>query len=332
MQIVDKQSESKSGDVKSDSGAKPYLNVSETGDSLFELLREFSTRMERPVIGHHLKVIIINEQLSRKMSMNNLLDFNLRDNDIRPNCLVFMSSGLTKKALEAKGNSVIPSFRIFGMVGNTYRTFKILPPMSLIKVEAKMNAKASYMLQNILAVDGEVKFSGAAVIKGATQKFVGRLNEEELLGVSWIIGKGKGGVVKAYDEKTKQIVAYEIKSMKSKIHSQLKGDQISFNVQIESDGRLSEEWVNQGQTMDAGFIKSVEEAAEKEVKRTIKLGLNKIQKEYKTDVAGFGKRFSIEHPKQWKKVKDDWDELFSEADIRYDVKLKITEMGAKDGH
>lgn len=128
MQIVDKQSESKSGDVKSDSGAKPYLNVSETGDSLFELLREFSTRMERPVIGHHLKVIIINEQLSRKMSMNNLLDFNLRDNDIRPNCLVFMSSGLTKKALEAKGNSVIPSFRIFGMVGNTYRTFKILPP------------------------------------------------------------------------------------------------------------------------------------------------------------------------------------------------------------
>ncbi len=91
------------------------------------MIREFSARMDRPVIGHHLKMIVINEELARRINMNNLLDFILRDNDIRPDCLVFMSSGLTRKVLEAKGNSIIPAFRIIGMVDNRYRSLKILP-------------------------------------------------------------------------------------------------------------------------------------------------------------------------------------------------------------
>jgi spore germination protein len=332
LQIVDKQSESKSGDTKSDSNAKPYLNVSETGDSLFEMIREFSVRLERPVVGHHLKIIVINEQLSRRINMNNLLDFNLRDNAIRPNTLVFMTSGPSRSALEAKGNSIIPAFRIIGMVDNRYRTLKIIPPVSLIQLEAKMNSKASYMLQNIIAADGEVKFSGASIIKGETQKFVGRLTEEELLGVSWIIGKGKGGVVKSHDKETKKIIAYEIKSMKSNIHSHIKGDKISFDVQIKSEGRLIEEWINPEQPVGVDFKNRVEEAVEDEVKHMIKLGLAKIQKDYKTDVIGFGKRFSIEHPRQWQRLKKDWDETFSQAEVNYDVTLKITEMGAKQGH
>ena len=329
VQLVDKQSEAKSGDTKSNVNAKPYLNVSVTGDSLFEMIREFSARMERPVIGHHLKIIVINEELARRNNMNNLLDFILRDNDIRPNCLVFMSSGLSRKVLEAKGNSIIPSFRIIGMVDNRYRSLKILPSMPLIKLEAKMNGKSSYLLQNIIAADGEVKFSGAAVIKGKTQKFRGRLSEEELLGVTWLTGNGKGGVVKGYDEKTKQIMTYELKSMKSKIHSYVDGDKIKFHVNIQSEGRLMEEWINLNEPIQADLKKRAEQAAEKEVKRVIKLGLNTIQKEYKTDVVGFGTRLSIEHPKMWQKVKKDWDNVFSDVPITYSVKLSITDTGAK---
>ncbi|WP_053376160.1 Ger(x)C family spore germination protein [Paenibacillus sp. FJAT-27812] len=332
LQIVDKQSEAKSGDTKSDSNAKPYLNVSETGDSLFEMIREFAVRLERPVVGHHLKLIVINESLSRRYDMSNLLSFMLRDNDIRPNSLVVMSSGSARKVLEAKGNAIIPSFRILGMVDNRYRTLKIIPPVSLIKLEGKMNAKSSYLLQNVLASDGEVKFSGAAVIKGKTQKFRGRLSEEELLGITWLTGKGKGGAVKSYDPDTKQIMTYELITMKSKIMSHVNNGKISFHVEIESTGRLIEEWLLSKEEINDEFKRRVEESAEKVVRRQIKLGLNKIQKEYKADVVGFGNRLSIEHPKQWRKVKEDWDEEFSKIPITYSVKLSVTESGAKQGH
>ncbi|WP_169082199.1 Ger(x)C family spore germination protein [Paenibacillus sp. PL91] len=332
LQIVDKQSEAKSGDTKSDATVKPYVNISETGDSLFEMIREFAVRLERPVIGQHLKVIVINDKLSRRYSMNNLLSFMLRDNDIRPNCLVVMSSGTSRSVLEAKGNSIIPSFRLIGMVDNRYRTLKILPPMSLSRLEGKMNSKSSYLLQNVIASDGEVKFSGAAVIKGKTQKFKGRLSEEELLGVTWLTGKGKGGPVKSYDPKTKQMITYELKSMKSKIVSHIKNGEISFHVNMESEGRLIEEWLVANEPIDNEFQKRAEQTAEKEVRRLVKLGLHKIQKEYKTDVVGFGTRLRIQHPKEWKKVKDDWDNEFSRIPITYSVKLTITDTGAKQGH
>lgn len=332
LQIVDKQSEARSGDAKSDTSAKPYLNVSETGDSLFEMIREFSARMERPIIGHHLKVIIINESLSRRYDMNNLLSFMLRDNDIRLNCLVFMSSGIAREVLEAKGRSIIPAFRLFGMSDNRYRTYKILPPMSLIKIEGEMNSKSSYLLQNVISVNGEVEFSGAAVVKGKTQKFRGRLNEEELLGVTWLRGDGKGGAVKSYDQKTKELITYEIKTMKSKIVPYIEGSKISFHVNIETEGRLIEEWLVTNESVDAKFLSKAEQDVEKEINRLIKLALNKIQKEYKTDVVGFGTRLSIKHPKVWKKVKEDWDEEFSRVPITYDVKVKITETGSKQGH
>ncbi|MGM0882825.1 MAG: Ger(x)C family spore germination protein [Bacillota bacterium] len=332
LQIVEKQSEAKGGKAGSDQNSKPYINVSETGDSLFQLIREFTSQMERPVIGHHLKVIVINEQLAGHISMHQLLDFFLRDNDIRPSTMVLMSSGPARKTLEAKGNSIIPSFRLMGMIDNRYRTLKIIPPMTLSTLQGKMHAKSSYLLQNVIAAEGEVKFSGAAVIKGKTQKFRGLLSEEELLGVTWLTGKGKGGLVKSYDEKTKQIITYEMKTMKSKIRSHIDGDNVSFDVDIESEGRLIEDWTTSSAPIDEEFKKRAEQAAEKEVKRLIQLGLDKIQKKYKADVVGFGTRLNIEHPKHWQKVKQDWDNVFSEVPITYKVKLNITEMGAKKSH
>lgn len=332
VQIVDKQSEGKVGDKGSDPAAKSYKNITETGDSLFQLIREFSSQLERPLIGHHLKVIVINEQLSRHFSMHQLLDFFLRDNDIRPSSMVLMSSGSARKTLEAKGKSIIPSFRLMGMIDNRYRTLKIIPPMTLSTLQGKMHAKSSYLLQNVIAADGEVKFSGAAVIKGKTQKFRGLLSEEELLGITWLSGKGEGGLVKSYDEKTKQIITYEVLKMESKIRSHVDGDHIAFDVDIQSEGRLIEDWTSSSGPIVAEFKERAEQAAEKEVKRLIKLGLDKIQKKYKTDVVGFGTRLNIEHPKQWQKVKQDWDNVFSQVPITYKVKLNITDMGAKKSH
>jgi spore germination protein len=187
------------------------------------------------------------------------------------------------------------------------------------------------LLQNVVATDGEVKFSGASVIKGKTQKFRGRLSEDEFLGVMWLSGKGRGGLVKSYDQKTKQVIAYEIKTMKSTMKSHINNGKISFHVHMESEGRLIEEWVIPNEPKDNKLNSMVLQSTEKEVKRLVNIGLRKIQKDYKTDVVGFGKRLSIEHPKQWQKVKDDWDDEFSRIPITYSIKLTITDTGAKQG-
>ncbi|QGQ45792.1 Ger(x)C family spore germination protein [Metabacillus sediminilitoris] len=317
-------SESKGGG----SQQKPYLNISETGDSIHQMTREFSLRGSRPMFSPHLKVIVISEDLVRKYSLEQLLDQFLRDNEIRPSCLVVISKGRAIETLESNESGEIPAFRLIGISDNEDRTTRILPPMSLAKLEGKMQSGSSFLLQNVISTNGEVKFSGAAVITGKTKQLLGFLNEEELDGLTWITGKGKGGLVKNFDQETNQPFIYEVKSMKSKITPHINGNNISFDVKIESEGRLSENWVVSGENSGKNFLKRAEKAAEEEVNRLVNNVGGKMQKDYQVDVAGFGNRLRIEHPKVWEKVKEDWDQTFSEVPIEYNVKLTIIDYGA----
>ncbi|MGG1369553.1 Ger(x)C family spore germination protein [Priestia megaterium] len=306
---------------------KSYVNISETGDSAFQMVRELSMRSDTPLTAHHMKVIVISGALARSYSLEQLLDQTLRDNDYRPSCLVLISKGRASNTLESKTAGEIPAFRLSGMVDNSYRTTRILPPMPLIKLESKIQSGSSFLLQNVVSANGEVKFAGAGIIKGKTQKMIGFLNEEELDGLTWITGKGKGGLVKSFDKKTGQLIVYEIESMKSLIEPHVKGNNISFDVHIESQGRLSENWVISGNPLKNQFLQKAQKTSEKEVKHLIRHVTKKMQKEYKVDVAGFGNRLRITHPRVWRRVKENWDQTFSEVPINYDVKLTIKDYG-----
>ncbi|MDQ0247368.1 spore germination protein [Bacillus fengqiuensis] len=306
---------------------KSYTNISETGDSSLEMVREVPLRKDRPMFGHHLKVMVISENLIRAYSLEQLLEIYFRDNDIRPSCLAFISKGRASKTLESKETGEIPSFRLIGIADNEYRTSRILPSVSLAKLMSKMHSGSSFLLQNVVSANGEVKFAGAAVIDGKHKKLRGFLNEEELEGITWITGKGKGGLVKSFDTETGELIIYEIESMKSQIIPHVKGDDISFDVNVESEGRLSENWAASETAFENEFLKRAEKAAEKEVKDLMKNVVEKMQKEYEADVAGFGNQLRIKHPKTWEKVKKDWDQLFSEVPIKYNVKLTITDYG-----
>ncbi|MFE4038979.1 Ger(x)C family spore germination protein [Priestia sp. YIM B13489] len=306
---------------------KSYMNVSETGDSAFQIVRELSLRSDAPLTSPHMKVMVIGEAIARSYSLEQLVDQNLRDNDFRPSCLVLISKGKASDTLESKTGGEIPALRLAGMIDNTYRTTRILPPMSLIKLESKIQSGSSFLLQNVLSANGEIKFAGAGIIKGKTHKMIGFLNEEELDGLTWITGKGKGGLVKSFDKKTGQLIVYEIESMKSHIKPHVKGNNISFDVHIKSEGRLSENWVVSGNPLKNQFLQKAQKTSEKEVKHLIRNVTKKIQKEYEVDVAGFGNQLRIKHPRVWIRVKDNWDQTFSEVPINYDVKLTIKDYG-----
>ncbi|MGE7861493.1 Ger(x)C family spore germination protein [Bacillus mobilis] len=307
---------------------KAYMNVSETGDSLHQSIREVALRRQRPIIFDHTKVIVVSEDIVRTYNITQLMDFFIRDNEMRPSCLVIVSKGLARDALKSKEPGEIPAFRLLEIEDNRYRTSRLLAPVSLAKLPGKVKSGGSFLLPNVISINGEVKYVGAAVIKGSTKKLRGCLNESELEGLTWITANGKGGLVKSYDKKTKKPVMYEIKSIKGKIKSHVKGEKISFDVNVQSVGRISESWASDAAFKNA-FLKRAEQTTEQEVKRLVHHTLQKIQKEYKTDVAGFSTSLKIEYPEVWKKVEKNWDKVFSKTPIKYNVKLTIEDYGTK---
>lgn len=225
----------------SSSSDAPYLNVTGTGDSVLEIFRQYSLRLDRPIIGHHLKVIVVSTELLKRQEMNQLMDFVLRDNDIRPSTMVFLSQGRAEDTLISKEKNEIPAFHIRDMVHNQKRTSKVMDPVILSKMDALMYSKRSFALQNLVTANGEVEFSGAGIIKGDTGHWVGALNQEDTECLAWLTNEGQTGIIKTYDG-NKQEITYEMKAMKSEINAKMNGDSLAFDVKIATEGRLSETW------------------------------------------------------------------------------------------
>lgn len=316
------------GKAKSNSGETiQYLNVSETGDSVLEIMRQYSTRRDRLVIGHHLKVIVVSSKLAEKHSMDALMDFILRDNDIRPSCAVFLSEGLARDTLMGSKPGEVPSFRIKDMLSNRYRTNKVMKGVTLTRLDELMNTRQSFVLQNIISSKDEFQFSGAGIIKGDTGKWIGPLNQPDVESISWIKGDGKGATIKSYDWRDKP-VTYEMLSMNSKMTAKVEGDDISFHVAVKSEGRLIENWDDKEDPSKAQYMEKAEEIFEKRLSKMIDDLMWTMQSKYKVEVAGFGECLSIQQPHVWKKVKDRWDEVFSRVPVTFDIKLTITDFGS----
>lgn len=294
---------------------------------MLEIFRQYSILRERPIIGHHLKVIVISSELLKQQKINQLLDFVLRDNDIRPSTMVFLSQGRAADTMVSKQKNEIPAFHIRDMLRNQKRTSKVLDPVILSKMDALMASKRSFALQNLVTANDEVEFSGAGVIKGDTGNWVGTLNQEDTECLTWLSNGGQSGVIKTYDWSNEPIT-YELKSMKSKITSKVDGDNLSFDVNIKTEGRLIETWNVEEYPAATHLPQKVEKLFKKRLEQMMESLFHKLQSDYKADAAGFSTRLSIQEPALWKKLEDHWDEEFSRTPIHVTVDLKITDFGS----
>ncbi|CAM4517950.1 Ger(x)C family spore germination protein [Paenibacillus xylanexedens] len=309
------------------SGKTSYSNEQLTGDSLLQIFRQFALRRDKPLIGHHLKVIVISKDIAKKYGLDQLLDFVLRDNDIRPNCLVLISHHRALDVLTSQDPSRIPAFYLTGITNNSYLSNKILDPVLLSKLDAQMQSGSSFLLQNVLNFDGEDKFSGGSIFDGKTTKFIGELSQTDLEGLSWLKPKEQGGVLKTHNKQGFTVV-YEMKKKKTKVIPKVVGNDISFHVKVDSEGWLMEDWRAPEEEEKGAYLRELEKDFAELAEQQIRQLLYKLQHTYKVDVADFRDSLRIKEPKTWKKVKDDWDKIFSTVPITYEVKTTITNPGS----
>ncbi|MGG0511217.1 Ger(x)C family spore germination protein [Priestia megaterium] len=304
-----------------------YQNASVTGETILSSFRRLSLELSNPPFTQHLKVIIIQDKLAKSLNMQGLLNHIIRDNESRMSPEVCITKGEARDLLNVKAAPDIPSERITGIVDNQYRTTRILPPMTLGEVNSKLIQKSSFLLQNIEQKDGKLVFNGAGIIKGSTRKLIGFLTKSDLDGLMWIKGEAKGGTVNIKNDKG-QLMVYEISSVKQKIHPHVEKGRISFQVNIQSQGRLSEDWTPEGNAFKNQKLKEVERLTKNKIDKRIKEVLDKTQKRYQVDVVDFGNQLRIHYPKTWRRVKGHWEEVFKDVPIDYNVQVKVKSYGS----
>lgn len=305
---------------------KMYQNVMLEGRSIQDILRDISLQLPYPVYTDHLESIIINEEAASKYDLSILLDQMLRDNVTRLSPTVVLSKQQASDVLNTNIEGEIPGSYISSIFENKTSTLKILPEVRLGKVAANLASQTSFLLPNIDKQKNTLKVDGAGVIKGKERKLTGFLTVKEVEGVNWLTGEGKAGLLEFEDEK-KNTIVYEVQNYKTKVEPTFQNGSLSFLVQIKAEGWITEDWSKVAHNLTESYVNDLERLGADEVKRLSEGTLKKLQQDYKTDVVNFSESFRIAYPREFQKMKKDWDNYFAKAEVKYNVSVKIVNTG-----
>ena len=108
----------------------------------------------------------------------------------------------------------------------------------------------------------------------------------------------------------------------TKISPKINGENISIDIDIYLEVSIAEI------TGTVDFIngenrKKLEEQAEKEMKKQFKEVIKKAQKDYKTDIFGFGRLIKADYPKVWREVSSNWESTFINLPVDVNVNVNV---------
>jgi len=312
------------------SEGKPFLNLTAEGTAIHQITRRMATETSRKPYLEHIHLIVLSEELSRKGHLKDVMDFFVRDHEMRRVAKVMVSEGEARKTLEiSPQHEKMPVLFIESLSENIVKHSTSLPPINIGDVHRYLLKGNSFAIPRIVVKNNKGALLGAAIFNSQGQKMIGTLNESETLGMNFITEKAKSAILEFL--MNGQLVAFEIKSAKSQIEADVSDkDQIKFTVKINVEGNVGELYGDLA-LENQSVLSEIEEKTAKEIERITDRVIDKVQKKYKADVFELGAYLKQEYYKTWKQVNKEWDKggnYFSKSVIDVQVNVEVRQIGA----
>ncbi|QZY54580.1 Ger(x)C family spore germination protein [Crassaminicella profunda] len=311
-----------------DTKIKPEI-IKAKGKNIFEAIRNMIPLTGKKVFWAHAKVIIISEEVAKNEDMLiSLVDFAKRDAEYRDDIWMILSKEKTAGEILKTDVLVqdIVSFQLEDILKNErgVEKYEAIPLWKFVDDLAAEGIQPSLPTVKITSYKDKkiAEMYGTGVFKGT--KLVGWLNGDETRSFLFVIDKIKGGVIVVEEGTPKEPirVALEIFKNKTKVKSIYENGELTMKINTETTVNINE-LESQIDFINEKGRSKVKKDAEKLLESKIKKIIKKVQKEYNSDIFGFGSIVEREHPKVWKEVKKDWDKIFRELKIEVNSEINI---------
>lgn len=167
---------------------------------------------------------------------------------------------------------------------------------------------------------------GLAVFIG--DQMIDFLGGEDARSYNLITGKLESAVIVTPSEGEKGVNAVEIVSSASKLDIKRVDQEYVGMIEIEIDGNLTEA-TGMTDISNPKSIHAIEEATSQAIMGEIASTLQKVQT-MKSDIFGFGQALHRKYPKEWKSIKENWNQIFGSMTIEVTVKTQIQRTGVSN--
>ena len=304
-------------------GSKAFWNVSSTGNSIFDAVRQITHKTGNRLFVSHNQVVIFGEDIATE-GLQKYIDFFLRAHEMRPNALILVAEGRASDIMDAKPETEkLPAINIAKLVksyGFTSQFYKVnMKDFASCMMSATTASLAPLVSVSQEKEDKDIYVSGMVVFKNG--KMVGKLNQEEIRGLLWVLGKVKSGVILISSPNEQGNAVLEIMKAKSKVTPEIKDGKVIMHIKIKEESSLSEQSTTENLATCPAFEK-MQEASAEVIRQEILLAFDK-SKELNVDIFGFGEMLHKKYSSEWKSLKDNWDDIYPTIELRIDVETKI---------
>ncbi|MGE6832909.1 Ger(x)C family spore germination protein [Priestia megaterium] len=325
----------------------PITIYSASGNNIVEASRRASSRISRRLYYAHTNLVVVGEKLAKEEGLGTLIDGLDRDPEFRNTSTIVIANHSTAADVVKTLTPVdkIPANKILKTLEFTQRKWGENVKTSLQEVMASIespgrgtvvsgfrlvgNPQQAQKLDNLQesAPAETLKASGIAVLKQG--KLIDWLYGKPARGTVWILNKIQGTDININWKGKKEAIAYQTVRQKTSISYQVKNGQPHIFVHTRVEGDLGEIDVPVDIT-NPKLIKEIEQSISKEIKKELGTAVERAQKN-KTDILGFGEVVHRFRPKQFKRVKQEWNDVyFPKLNVDITVEAYVRRAGLRN--
>jgi len=328
---------------KGGSGKAPVVVYQEKGETLFEAVRKITTVAPRKLYFSHLRIVVFGEELAKE-GIGEMIDALLRDSEVRNDFFITVSKNSSAadvlKVLtpleKIPANSLFASLKASakswsptkGVTLDNLVTNMVSDGINpiLTGVEISGNVPEGEMNKNVAQTKPKtiLKYKGMAIFK--QDKLIGWMNERESKAVHYALGKVKSSVGYVKCPQGGKVVI-EVVRTKSKLHAKMKSGKPHGFVKVKTQGNVGEVECHGLDLTNPKSISYLEKESEKNLSEIIKSTIQHVQKDYRSDIFGFGEALYRSEPNEWNKYKNDWNQTFSQMPVTIRVDMEIRQTG-----
>ena len=306
--------------------------ISNTGESMFEMVRDMLGQSSKSLWFEHVQVIVISESVLKEARLSEVLDFFTRDSEMRSRIKVYITSGKAREFLEYNPPSKEPSGLYMSDIIRLHtRNIHVVGVRTDLGFAVQqIDKNVDVILPRIEMADKVIKVGGAALFK--KDKWVGYADEYAVAGRKFAAATEKSAVVTIpCPNHANHQVVFELFLHETKLRPHVTGDQVYFTLDITMYGNVGELQgdINEDDTMDPSYIRKLEIGFAEEIKRNILYAEQVFKKEMGVDPIGlFASKLRAYEPEKWKEVKEQWSEIYPEVPLTISVNVFIRNIGS----
>ncbi|MDD2587222.1 MAG: Ger(x)C family spore germination protein [Syntrophomonadaceae bacterium] len=309
-------------------GEIPYWNLSSIGENVFDAVRNANHDSPRRLFFAHNYTVIMSEELARS-GIQNYFDWYMRDAETRSTVWVLISEKNARDVLSTQPKlAKIPGLYINELFTNT-AAVSMSPKVNMKDFVQRVLSDTTAPIAPLVHVmkHGQEKSPGliGTAVFNKELKMVGKLNGIETRGMLWVLGEVKSGIITVKAPNFKENAALEILNAKSSIKPLIEGNNIKIIIKVRVESNLGE--INSPvdlmlpQTWDT--LSNYQAAA---IRKEIQLALKKSH-ELNADIFGFGDMIYKKYPREWKEMKDRWEDIYPGLEVEIIVESKLRRPG-----